>query len=158
MRFLRKAILTTLLSVATVAASAQNGHSDHDWTRVINAIAQVESGGNPKARSTDCVGLLQIRPVLVRDVNEYLGMRGSKKRFSMDDRYSAEKSKEMFILYQRRYNPRNNIEKAIRIWNGGPGYSVRKTDGYLNRVMAHYNKAGRKPVEKQDSTSVDTTE
>ena len=118
-------------------ANAQNEKS-YDWSKVIDAISKVESKGNPKARSKDCVGILQIRPILVADCNEYLKMRKSKKRFNLDDRYSVEKSKEMFILYQKRYNPSNNVEKAIRLWNGGCGYSVAKTQGYLNKVMKYY--------------------
>ena len=49
------------------------------------------------------------------------------------------KSKEMFILYQKRYNPTNNIEKAIRLWNGGCGYSKAKTENYYRKVMKYYN-------------------
>lgn len=108
----------------------------HDWSKVINAIVQVESGGNPNAKSKDCVGILQIRPVLVRDVNEYLGIKGSKKRYTYDDRYNVDKSKEMFILYQERYNKTNNVERAIRLWNGGPKYSERATEAYLKKVRS----------------------
>ena len=108
-----------------------------DWNPVMDAIIQVESRGNAKAVSKDCVGVLQIRPVLVRDVNEYLKIKGKNKRFTLNDRFNVEKSKEMFVLYQKRYNPTNNIEKAIRLWNGGTGYSVKKTEKYYNRVKAH---------------------
>ena len=114
----------------------------YDWTPVIDAIIQVESKGNAKAVSKDCAGVLQIRPVLVEDVNEYLKMKGKSKRFKLSDRFSPEKSKEMFVLYQKRYNPTNNVEKAIRLWNGGCGYSVEKTNGYLKKVMSHYRKKG----------------
>ena len=137
MRKTKKLFLTCLMSVFVLAASAQEEKKEYDWTRVINAIMQVESGGNAKAVSKDCVGILQIRPVLVRDVNEYLKIKGSSKRFTMNDRFSPEKSKEMFILYQKRYNPTNNVEKAIRLWNGGSRYSVAKTEKYYRRVLSH---------------------
>lgn len=114
----------------------------YDWTPVIDAIIQVESKGNANAVSKDCAGVLQIRPILVQDVNEYLKMKGKSKRFSLKDRFNLEKSKEMFILYQKRYNPKNNVEVAIRLWNGGCGYSVEKTNGYLKKVMSHYKKKG----------------
>jgi predicted GH43/DUF377 family glycosyl hydrolase len=45
----------------------------------------------------------------------------------------------MFILYQKRYNPTNNIEKAIRLWNGGCEYSKAKTEKYYRKVMKYYN-------------------
>ena len=125
--------------MSTFTANAQE---TYDWSKVMNAIIQVESEGNPNVVSKDCVGILQIRPILVADCNEYLKMKGSKKRFTLADRKSAEKSKEMFILYQKRYNPTNNTEKAIRLWNGGCGYSVVKTEKYYRKVMKHYNNSG----------------
>ena len=140
MRKTRKFILVCLMLITTLNINAQT-KNEYDWTKVINAIAQVESKGNASAKSKDCVGILQIRPVLVRDVNEYLRIKGSKKRYTLADRYSAEKSKEMFILYQKRYNPTNNVEKAIRLWNGGCGYmrNISKTNGYLRKVLKYYN-------------------
>lgn len=109
-----------------------------DWSRVINAIAIVESNGNPRAvGGGGSVGLLQITPVLVRDCNNILAKQKSTKRYSLSDRLSAQKSKEMFVLIQEHYNPEHNIEKAIRMWNGGPRYSVRSTQGYYRKVLKH---------------------
>jgi len=116
-----------------ISISAQK--ENFNWNPVMDAIIQVESKGNPKAISKDCVGVLQIRPVLVQDVNEFLRIKKSKKRFTLKDRLSVKKSKEMFTLYQRRYNPTNNVEKAIRLWNGGCGYSVTKTEKYYQKVL-----------------------
>lgn len=138
MRIVKKLILTCLMSILVLAANAQT-KKPYDWTKIMNAIIQVESKGNTNTKSKDCVGILQIRPILVKDVNEYLEMKGSIKRFKMNDRLNAEKSKEMFILYQERYNPKNNIEKAIRLWNGGCGYSKTKTENYYHKVMKYYN-------------------
>ena len=121
----------------SLTASAQN--ESYDWTKVMDAIIKVESKGNASAKSKDCVGVLQIRPILVQDVNEYLQRKKSKKHYSLKDRFNPTKSKEMFILYQKRYNPTNDIEKAIRLWNGGCGYSVVKTEKYYQKVMKHYN-------------------
>jgi hypothetical protein len=133
----KKLFLTCLMLTLSLTASAQN--ESYDWTKVIDAIVKVESGGNASAKSKDCVGILQIRPILVSDCNEYLEMKKSKKRYSLKDRLSPTKSKEMFILYQKRYNPTNDVEKAIRLWNGGCGYSVAKTEKYYQKVMKHYN-------------------
>ena len=109
-----------------------------DWSRVINAIAIVESNGNPRAvGGGGSVGLLQITPVLVRDCNNILAKQKSTKRYSLSDRLSAQKSKEMFVLIHEHYNPEHNIEKAIRMWNGGPRYSVRSTQGYYRKVLKH---------------------
>ena len=113
-----------------------------DWTPVMDAIIQVESKGNPKAHNPvgDCAGILQITPGLVKQCNTWLKVKKSKKRYTLRDRYNVSKSKEMFEMYQHYLNPSNDVEKAIRIWNGGPGYSVSKTNGYLKKVMKYYKK------------------
>lgn len=127
-----------------MAANAKNKPIKHDWTRVINAIAQVESGGNPKlVNSAGCAGLLQITRVCVDQCNIWLKKSKSKKRYKYADRLDPEKSKEMFILTQEHLNPGNNIERAIRVWNGGPHYSKRKTEKYYRKVMRVYNKTGK---------------
>ncbi len=106
-----------------------------NWDPVMDAIIQVESGGNPNAVSGNSVGVMQITPILVQDCNQILERKKSKKRFTLADRYSAKKSKEMFLLIQSYYNPMNNVEKAIRLWNGGVNYSVRATNRYFQKVM-----------------------
>jgi hypothetical protein len=45
-------------------------------------------------------------------------------------------------MVQSYYNKSNNVEKAIRIWNGGPGYTIKGTNGYLKKVMKYYKKKG----------------
>lgn len=139
MRIIKQTILVCAMLMASLAVNAQKKSESYDWNKVINAIAMVESKGNASAKSKDCVGLLQIRPVLVDDCNEYLKLKKSNKRYTLKDRLNPNKSKEMFILYQKRYNPTNNIEKAIRLWNGGCGYSKAKTENYYRKVMKYYN-------------------
>ena len=139
MRIIKQTILVCAMLMASLAVNAQKKSESYDWNKVINAIAMVESKGNASAKSKDCVGLLQIRPVLVNDCNEYLKLKKSNKRYTLKDRLNPNKSKEMFILYQKRYNPTNNIEKAIRLWNGGCEYSNAKTENYYRKVMKYYN-------------------
>ena len=118
----------------TTHSSAQT--SDFDWNPVIDAIMMVESEGNPKAVSGNSVGAMQITPILVKDCNQILKKQKSKKQYTMADRYSVSKSKEMFLIIQKYYNPENNIEKAIRMWNGGIKYSIRATNRYYKKVLA----------------------
>ena len=102
----------------------------------MDAIIQVESGGDANAVSGNSVGAMQITPIAVKECNVILEKRKSSKRYTMNDRYSVAKSKEMFLLIQSYHNPQNNVEKAIRSWNGGPKYSVKATNRYLKKVMA----------------------
>lgn len=127
-------VLTTISTPAIAAGNAKSGAS-YDWTKVINAIIEVESEGNANAKSGNSCGAMQITPILVKECNEILKNNGTNKRYTLKDRFSIAKSKEMFLLIQKHKNPENNVEKAIRRWNGGPRYSVRHTQKYYNKVM-----------------------
>ena len=102
---------------------------------MIKAIVQVESEGNTRAVKGNSCGAMQITPILVAECNNILKKRKSKKRYTLRDRFSLEKSKEMFLLMQSHFNPLNDIEKAIRSWNGGNKYSVKRTQRYFEKVM-----------------------
>ena len=131
--------LKMLLVCLILCCKAYSTHVKN-WDPVINAIIQVESEGNPKAVGGNSAGILQITPILVKQCNIILKTKKSSKRYTMNDRFSVAKSKEMFILIQEYYNKERNLEKAIRLWNGGPGYTIKGTQKYLNKVMRCYNK------------------
>ncbi len=130
-------MMATVTAPAVTNAAKSAKTSGFNWNPVMDAIIQVESEGNPNAVSGNSVGAMQITPILVKDCNEILKKQKSKKRYTMADRYSVAKSKEMFLLIQSHYNPENSIEKAIRSWNGGVRYSVRATNRYYQKVMAN---------------------
>ena len=135
----KKVFLSCLMLTFSLAMNAQK--ETYDWSKIMNAIIQVESKGNPKAHNPngDCCGILQITPILVKQCNVWLKNQKSKKRYTLQDRYNVQKSKEMFIMVQEHYNPSHDVEKAIRLWNGGPNYSLRATNGYYKKVMKYYN-------------------
>lgn len=85
------------------------------WARTLESLVLVESGGDPTARNTatDAVGILQIRPMYVNEVNRIVG----EQRYTLADRYSVKKSIEMFQIIQEYYNPQHSIEKAIQLHN-----------------------------------------
>jgi len=128
-------LLMTSLSVGAVTRG--NSSAPFDWNSVMEAIIQVESGGNPNAVSGKSVGAMQITPICVKECNIILQKRGSKLRYTMNDRYDVKKSKQMFLLIQSYHNKANDVEKAIRLWNGGPRYSIRGTNRYYRKVMRH---------------------
>ena len=121
-------VFTVLMVFVAVKASAEeSSESMFDWEPLMEAITQVESEGN-----------MQIKPILVEDCNLILRSRGSKKKYTLKDRFNVKKSREMFVLIMSKYNPTNDIERAIRIWNGGIRYTVKGTQKYYNKVMAAY--------------------
>ena len=133
-----------LIYLATLLISINSINSQEnemfDWNPIMNAIIEIESGGNPNAVGGNSVGVLQITPITVEQCNIILRLKKSSKRYELIDRKNIRKSKEMFILIQEYYNPQHNLEKAIRLWNGGPNYSIKGTQKYFEKVMRCYNK------------------
>ena len=140
-------IKTILMAIAMTMAipTTAFGQTEKEvkkWERVMSAIIQVESKGNQKAHNPkgDCAGILQITPILVKECNNILKEKKSKQRYTLKDRYNAEKSKEMFILLQEHFNPEQNIEKVIKQWNCGfygNGWKY-KSSNYYKKVMKYY--------------------
>tara|TARA_R110001632_G_scaffold44827_2_gene113824 strand:+ start:3249 stop:3650 length:402 start_codon:yes stop_codon:yes gene_type:complete len=101
-------------------------------TKLIDAIIYVESRGDSMAYNIgeDAVGVLQIRPIMLREVNRLLGY----DRYNLKDRWSKAKSIEMFeIIKQNTGNPTDEI--LARNWNGGwKGYKKKSTLKYWNKV------------------------
>lgn len=99
---------------------------------LIMAIIQVESGGDTLAHNIkeDAAGVLQIRPIMVSEVNRLIG----KDSFTLSDRWSIHKSIAMFnVIRSHTQNPTN--EKLARNWNGGwKGYKKQSTIKYWNKV------------------------
>ena len=97
------------------------------------AICQVESNNDPNAigDNGNAVGIAQIWPICVDDVNRIVG----EQRYTYADRYDPEKSRQMFWLYVRHYKPKGTWEQWSRIWNGGPkGHLKKATVKYWAKV------------------------
>lgn len=101
-------------------------------TKLIAAIIYVESRGDSMAHNKreDAVGVLQIRPIMLREVNRLLGY----DKYNLEDRWSKAKSIEMFeVIREHTTNPTD--EKLARNWNGGwNGYKKPSTLKYWNKV------------------------
>lgn len=104
---------------------------EQQWTRFIEALAQVESGCSASVvGEADDVGYLQITPTYVRDVNRVVGY----ERYDLDDRYSIELSIEMFNILQAAYNPSRDLHFALKLHNPLAPVS------YHRKVMAVYQR------------------
>ena len=131
------------MTMVSLSLNAKTNDKTFDWTEVINAIIKVESNGNPNAVNGNgsCVGILQITKVLVKECNNILREMKSPKRYTLSDRKNHTKSKEMFILLQSKFNPSNNVDDGIRMWNCGISALKDKSKGrkYLNKVNKYMN-------------------
>lgn len=105
-----------------------------DLDRLYLALVEVESGGDPLAVGDGgrAAGVLQIHPIMVRDVNRILGY----DRWTLEDRWSATESRAMLEVYLEHYGA-TSYEEAARKWNGGPdGHQQRQTLQYWESVRA----------------------
>ena len=103
--------------------------------KLIAAIIQVESGGDTLAYNSkeDAVGCLQIRPIMVREVNRLLG----KDSFKLKDRWSKAKSIQMFNVLRSHLKGASD-EQIARTWNGGyNGHNIPQTMQYWNKVKQY---------------------
>ena len=102
---------------------------------LIAAIIQVESGGDTLAYNSkeDAVGCLQIRPIMVREINRLLG----KDSFKLKDRWSKAKSIQMFNILRSHLKGASD-EQIARTWNGGyNGKNIPQTLQYWNKVKKY---------------------
>jgi len=99
---------------------------------LIEAIIHVESRGDSMAYNSkeEAVGVLQIRPIMVREVNRLSGFN----KYTLKDRWSVSKSKEMFNIVRLNTTDATN-EKVARRWNGGGnGHNKKSTLKYWIKV------------------------
>jgi len=105
---------------------------------LVDALILVESAGNPNAfnKKENAVGCLQIRPIMLREVNRILRKQNNNKRFTKEDRWDCGLSKEMFYIWCIHHHLNSSSEVIARNWNGGPrGYKKQSTEHYWNKVQ-----------------------
>jgi hypothetical protein len=99
---------------------------------LLSALIQVESHGNDHARGRHGeLGALQIKPILVRDVNRIMGTHYTHAQVT--NRATA-----TFIAnaYLNHYGRNLSDESLARLWQGGPkGLRRSFTRAYGKRVM-----------------------
>ena len=114
-----------------------------DIEPLIQAMILVESEGNDSAyhKREKAAGCLQIRPIMVREVNRILGIQKSELEYTLEDRWSREKSIEMFHIVNGYHNKNSTYEEIARAWNGGPNWIKKSlTKRYWKRVQRELKK------------------
>lgn len=111
-------------------------------TDLIKAIIYVESRGSDSAfnKRTEAAGCMQIRPIMVKEVNRILSMKGDDRRFTLPDRFSRLKSIEMFNIWRMYWHSKGSYEEVARCWNGGiNGHKKSSTKDYWVKVKKFLN-------------------
>lgn len=106
-----------------------------EWHAMLAAaLIEVESGGRADAenRGEAAIGVLQIRPIMVKDVNRIAGTS-----YAHAAAWDPETSKRMLKTFVEHYCHDGTFEEAARSWNGGPkGPDRSSTLPYWAKVRA----------------------
>ena len=113
---------------------------------LLTALIFVESRGNDSAIGdrhlvgNEAVGALQIRPIMVKEVNRILKIQGKTERFDLKDRFDRQQSIRMFMVWKNYHHKDSEPEVIARNWNGGPkGYKLNRTVKYWNKIEKQLN-------------------
>lgn len=115
-------------------------YKDKHREMMLKSIIQVESSGKVDAynKSEDAVGVLQIRPIMLRHANMIVGY----ERYTLDDRWCMDTSIEIFWIVQEYHNPNMWLDQACHLWNAGIPNKNKWgiTEGYREKVSIEYNR------------------
>lgn len=87
---------------------------------LLRAVMTIESNCNSMVinHKENAVGILQIRPIMIKEVNRILTLQGDDRRFVLNDRVDSLKSVQVWYIVQKYHNPDYNPKRAARVWNG----------------------------------------
>ena len=155
--YLSRAGKTLLIVIIVVGAlyilhkwpNKEQESAEGSFKDLLDAIEQVESGGDPNAIGDDgaAIGAYQIHKIYVDDVNRIIAlyMKDVNFRFTYKDRWDKDKSGTMVGIFTNHYTKfyvvetwrlgMSNNEARARIHNGGPaGWKKDCTKAYWEKV------------------------
>lgn len=118
---------------------SMNGQID-SRDELIQAMIWVESRGIDSAynETEGAVGCLQIRPIMISELNRLCEKFGYPERWVHTDAWDREKSIRMFEVWTDICGIDSLYEKSARNWNGGPyGYTKTATVGYWSKCKTY---------------------
>jgi len=136
-------IVFIAIDLLTIPIIKKKNNNQLTWDDFVEAVIQVESRGNDLAYNEreNAVGCLQIRPIMVKEVNRVLKNNKSNLTFTLNDRWDRQKSIDMFdIIADEIYccvglSQMEFFEIVARKWNGGPsGHKKTATIEYWNKI------------------------
>ena len=99
--------------------------------KILAVIAFLESSGNPAAVNGNAVGLYQITPVVIADVN-----RITRRTYTLADRLHPDTAQQIAVAYIRHYLGENpSVEDAAALWRCGPTGMKTPTAGQWKYIV-----------------------
>lgn len=129
-------IVINLLAISTVDVGRLNT-LEASGRQLLAALIQVESGGKDHARgSADEMGPLQIRPILLQDVERICG-----RKFSRQDAFNREVACQIAVIYLTHYVTEKRLGRPptprdyALVWRYGPqGWKRPNPNPYWEKV------------------------
>lgn len=130
----------TLLCITLILPASVYGGFEPPKDRLLSATIYVESRYDTDAVKADenAIGILQIRPVMIKDVNRICKLIGDPRQYTLEDRTDPDKSIEIWYIVQGYYNPNYNLKLACLVWNGR-GKDGKGDKDYLEKVGNRYH-------------------
>lgn len=132
--------VNTKITIAFFILLLGVAHAAPDLNGLIDALCTVESNNNPSAIGDggQAVGILQIHPIMIKDVNRILG----KDAYTLRDRLDPAKSRKICRVYLSHYGKNKTLLQMSAMWCAGPdGYrqmnkpAVKRYVDKVRRVM-----------------------
>ena len=137
------------LDTATKVTKVTKVTKELTWDDFVQAVIYVESRGDNQAynKKEKALGCLQIRPIMVREVNRILRKHKVDLRFELSDREDRLQAIAMFDIMAEEVEccldltQMEFFEIVARKWNGGPrGHKKKSTQAYWERIKNQLNK------------------
>lgn len=110
------------------------GRDNVEWTKLLDAIAQVESSGGKRMVNERelAYGWYQMRPLARKDANDHVGTNYAPTHL-FDRRFAN----RLFAAYVHKYRRKwSTTDEVIHLWHLGPNWRNRLhlDRGYLEKV------------------------
>jgi len=124
-------LLLLFVILANILVPGQSALGVGRLPSLLDAIEQVESGGDPNAVGDNglAIGAYQIHPIVIKDANRIL----DEKKYNLKDRWDNNKSRDICRIIITYYE--DTFEGMARRWNGGTNWHNKPaTKKYWNKV------------------------
>ena len=126
---------TNLNLIKNLQYSIDSLHQEFKLNYLWDKIIKIESNNGLYVynEKENAIGIAQIRPIMIREVNRLLG----ENKYSHEQAWDDSLSFCIFKDYQDKVNPSYDLEIGSRLWNGGiSGMNKQSTIKYYQKILS----------------------